>query len=86
MHAAVDVGILGLVIAHHRINDGLGFLTGRRVIEVDQRLPVHGLPEEREVVPTSGNADELVELFCQGFRTRCCHDGTVEMRPCRSRR
>ena len=56
MHAAVDVGILFLVVPHHRIDHRLGLLARRGVVEIDQRLAVHALPEERKMVPASGDA------------------------------
>ena len=81
----VDVGVLGLVVPHHRIDHRLRLLARRGIVEVHQRLAVHRLPQQRKMVAAAGDPEQLVELFrqCRGFG--CCHDRAMETRPARSR-
>ena len=51
MHAAMDIGVVFGVAAHHRVDDGLRLLRGRRVVEIDERLAVYFLAQDREVAP-----------------------------------
>ena len=49
VHAAVDVGVVLRVEARDRVDDRLRLLRGRRVVEIDERLAVHLLLQDREV-------------------------------------
>ncbi len=51
MHAAVDVGVVPLVVAGQRVQDLAGFLRGGGVVEVDDPLPVmNQAVQDREVL------------------------------------
>ena len=54
MDAAVDVGVVVLVVAHEGVDDLARFLAGGRVVEVDQPMPVDFLIEDWEVGAESG--------------------------------
>ena len=47
----MDVGIVALVVTAEGVEDGAGFLGGGGVIEVDERMPVDLLVENREILP-----------------------------------
>lgn len=49
MNAAVNVGVIALVIIHQRIDDALGFLRRGRIIKVDERLTVNLLVKDGEI-------------------------------------
>ena len=54
---AVDVGVVVLVVPAIRVDHRLRLLRGVRVVQVDQRLPVHRLREDRELRPDGGGVD-----------------------------
>ena len=47
--AAVDVGVVVPVVVRERVDDALGLLGRGGVVEVDERLPVDLLVEDREI-------------------------------------
>src|SRR5438094_144244 len=49
VNAAVDVGVVGLVVAAQRLQDGARLLRGGGVVQVDQGLAVDLLLQDREV-------------------------------------
>ena len=49
MDAAVNIGVIALIIIHERVDDALRFLRRGGVVEVDERLPVDLLVEDREI-------------------------------------
>ena len=49
MHAAMDVGVVSLVVANDRINDHLRLLGRGCIVQVNQRPAAHSLPEDRKV-------------------------------------
>ena len=49
MNAAVNVGVIALVIIYQRIDDALGFLRRGGIIKVDERLAVNLLVKDREI-------------------------------------
>ena len=51
VQAAMDVGVVALVVTAERVEDRAGFLGGGGVIEVDERMPVDLLVENREILP-----------------------------------
>ena len=51
MHAAMDIGVVFGVAAHHRVDDGLRLLCRGGVVEIDERLAVYFLTQDREVAP-----------------------------------
>jgi hypothetical protein len=51
MHAAMHVGAVVHVKAKNRINHFGRLLAGGRVVEIDERLPVHLLFQNREILP-----------------------------------
>jgi hypothetical protein len=52
---AVDVRVVLLEDARHRVDHLSRLLAGRRVVEVHERLPAHGLREDREVPADARN-------------------------------
>lgn len=66
MHAAIDVGMLSLLIMHQAVDDLLRHLAGRRVVEVDQRLPFDLELEYRKVSANLFNIECRTELRFQG--------------------
>ena len=49
VHAAMDVGVFGFVVADDAVDHGAGLLRGGGVVEIDQRLAVRGGVEDREI-------------------------------------
>src|SRR5262249_203137 len=49
MHAAVDVGVAGFIVAAHSLDDHGRLLRGGRVVEINQRLPANGHLQNRKV-------------------------------------
>ena len=47
--AAMDVGVLSAVVARDRVDDALRFLRAGAVVEIDERLAVEFLFEDREL-------------------------------------
>ena len=64
----VDVGVFGGVVAHQLVDYRLGLLGGGAVVEVDQRLAIDLLLQDREVRPnffrieTGGHLNYLLNL------------------------
>src|SRR5271167_493558 len=46
----MDIGMIGLVVGAHGINDSLGFLRTCRAVKVHQRFPMHLARQDRKVV------------------------------------
>ena len=53
MHAAMNIGVVALVVAGDRVDHRLRLLRGRGVVQIDQRLAVHLLPQDREIARES---------------------------------
>ena len=51
MNAAMNVGIVLLVIALDRFNDRARLLRSRRAVEINERMPVYLLMKNRELLP-----------------------------------
>lgn len=51
MHTTVDVGIIGLIIGHKRINYTLRLLGSGGVVEIHEGMPVDVLMQYRKFVP-----------------------------------
>ena len=49
MDAAMDIGVVVLVVMHERVNDRARLLGGGGVVEIDQRLAVDFLVQNREI-------------------------------------
>ena len=49
VNAAMDVGVVVLVVAAEGIDDGAGFLTAGGVVKIDQGMPVDLLVEDGEI-------------------------------------
>ena len=47
--AAMDVGVVALVVVEQGVQDGTRFLAGRGVVKIDQRMAVDFLIQDREV-------------------------------------
>ncbi len=65
----MHIGVVVLVIMLERIDDRARLLRRRRVVEINQRLAVHLLVEDREVlanrIPIEGAARDFVhDLIC----------------------
>jgi hypothetical protein len=54
VQAAVDVGVVVLVVAAQRIENGARFLRRRGVVEINERVPVNLLVEDRELGADGG--------------------------------
>ncbi len=50
VHAAMHVGIVPLVVVTHGIDDAAGLLTGGAVIQIDERMAIHLLMQNREIL------------------------------------
>jgi hypothetical protein len=59
VNAAVNVGIVLLVVIAQRIENGPRFLRGGGVIEVDQRIPVDLLVQNRKILALRFPIDRL---------------------------
>ncbi len=59
VYAAMYVGMVLALIARDRVNDGDRLLSGRRAIEIDQRMPVYRLMQGRKIVPPRGGGCDL---------------------------
>ncbi len=55
--AAMDVGVVAAVVGVDRLDDHARLLRGRRGVQVDQRVPVHLLVQDREVRPQHGRIE-----------------------------
>jgi hypothetical protein len=62
INAAVDVGVLGLVVAGNRVDHLPRLLRGRAVVEVDQRSAV-ALDEDREVGANDCGSNTVTPVF-----------------------
>jgi hypothetical protein len=51
VQAAVDVGVIALVVLDERIDDGQRLLAGGGVVQVDQRFAVDGALQYGKVLP-----------------------------------
>ena len=51
VHAAVDVGVLRSLVAHHAVDDRLRHLARRRVVEIHKRLAADFELEDRKLGP-----------------------------------
>ena len=49
MDSTVDIGVTVGVVFRYRIDDRLGFLGRSRIIEINQRLPVGTLGQDRKI-------------------------------------
>src|SRR5688572_13074150 len=49
MNAAMDVGVVVLVVMNERIDDRARFLGSGRVVEINQRMAMHLLVQDRKV-------------------------------------
>src|SRR5262245_28224081 len=65
MDAAVNIGIVVLVVADDGIEDWPRLLAARRAIEVDQRVPIDLLVEDREILPQPLPINCACRLHCQ---------------------
>src|SRR4051812_26709645 len=85
--AAVNVRVLGGVEASNRIDDCLGLLAGRRIIQVDQRLPPDSLGENGEVLPDASDIEGRGGGPGRrlGQRSSHAHGGPAHNVPSRSR-
>ena len=50
MHAAMHIGINGIIFIHQRINYQTGFLRRRTVIEINQRFTVNRTAQYRKIL------------------------------------
>src|SRR5258708_5126080 len=70
MYAAMDVGVVVLVVAHNRVDHCLRLLGGRSVVEIDERLAVRHLVEDGEILPYLLH---VVSIWCSvNFRRLQC--------------
>jgi hypothetical protein len=69
--ATVDVGVVEAVVGDEGVDDRLGLLAGRRVVEVDEGLAVHLLVQGREVLADPLDVPDLV----RGERNHGCASG-----------
>src|SRR5262249_5778385 len=57
VHAAVDVRVVGAVVALERVEHGDRLLRGRRRVEIDERMPVDLPVEDRELLADGREVD-----------------------------
>ena len=79
--AAMDVGVGALVVAGNRVEDDPRLLGGRRVVEVDERMSVRRLAQDREL----GAQLRHVHRDRRGAGQSRGHAGTVAAASARSR-
>ena len=65
MHAAMDVRVLLAVVARQPSMHGLRLLRRRRVVEIDERLAVDALPENREVLADGGDVESRLRAVAE---------------------
>ena len=65
VHAPVDVGVVHLVETRERLNDAFRLLARRRVVKIDERLAMHLLRENREILADGG----YIKASCGGHVT-----------------
>ena len=63
MHAAMDVGVVVLVIAHDRVDHRVRLLRGGRVVEIDQRRAVDLRVQDREVARICSTSSVVCPRF-----------------------
>src|SRR5438094_725573 len=73
MQTAVHVGVVVLVVTAKCIEHAFRFLRGRSIVEVDQRLAVRLLKEDRKILadslPIDGSGNLMHTVIC--FAHRC---------------
>ena len=65
INAAMNVGVFGLVEADDAVDHGARLLGGGGVVEVDQRLAVHLVVQDREIVVNFADVEHEVASSCQ---------------------
>ena len=75
VHAPVDVGVRLRVVPGQGIEHGPGFLSGRRVVEIDERLSAHIPLQDREVQPDALGVETC--LLAGRCRHCLCHAGRL---------
>ena len=70
VHTAMDVRILRAVVATERIDHLLGFLTGRAIVKIHQRLSMNFLFEYRKVLADFGHIKILMSQRTSDVRSR----------------
>ena len=63
MDAAMDIGIVVFVVMAERVNHRARFLRCGGVVEIDQRLAVDFLIEDREVLPQCSPISHLASFY-----------------------
>ena len=53
MHAAMNIRVFALVVPHQRVDHRPRFLRCSRVIEINQRMPMHLRVQDRKILPDS---------------------------------
>ena len=66
MNRAVNVGVVVAVILAHAIDDRVRLLRARTVVEVNERLAVCELGQDREVAPGGGDVERGCRQICHG--------------------
>ena len=69
----MDIGVVVLVVMAQRVEDGARFLRGGGVIEIDERMPVDLLVENREILPQGLQSIVLAAI--------CAHHNLLHVLP-----
>ena len=63
MHAAMNIRVFALVVPHQRVDHRPRFLRCGRVIEINQRMPMHLRVQDRKILPDSLHVELLRRLL-----------------------
>ena len=87
VYAAVNVGVVALVVIAEGVEDGLRLVRGGGVVEVDQRVPVDLLVQRREVGPHARHVEGRrwpVSDRGAGWSSHRFHASSLNSSPCGS--
>jgi hypothetical protein len=62
VHAAVNIGVVFLVVVAHGVDDGARLLAGGAVVQVCERVAVDLLVQDREVLAHVVNVEEVAAV------------------------
>ncbi len=59
MHSAMDIGMFVFKVLHPALDHHLGDLRRRGIVEIDERVAVHGLAEHRKILADTRDVPNL---------------------------
>jgi hypothetical protein len=62
VHAAIDIGVLGRLVAYQAVDYRLRHLAGRRIVEIDQWFTLNLELEDRKISANAINVERRSEL------------------------